>query len=92
MRDIVPRSPVLLRKQTGRVNWPPVRVLLLLLSALLGGCGLTETGAAAAGSAAAGAQQAAQARQTEERVRQQIETTNQEAVDRERAAADAASK
>jgi hypothetical protein len=60
--------------------------------ALLDGCGLTETGAAAASASAAAAQQAAQAREKQQHLKQQIEQVNQEAVDRQRDAADAASK
>ncbi len=68
------------------------RILLLAcLCAALGGCGLADTGAAAAGSAASAAQEAQDARRTEQRVRQQIEAANKEA-ERERAAAEDASK
>ena len=70
-----------------------MRVLVLVCScAMVGGCGLTDTGAAAASGGGAAAQQAAQAPQKEQRLKQQIESVNQEAVERERAAADAAGK
>jgi hypothetical protein len=69
------------------------RVLVLAGScAAVVGCGLAGTGAAGASGGAAEAQQAAQSRQAEERVRQQIESINEEAAARERAAADAAGK
>jgi signal transduction histidine kinase len=91
---IVPRSQLPLRSCAGGVNCCSMERLLPLacLCALLGGCGLADTGAAAAGSAASAAQQAAEAKRTEERVREQIEAANREAAERERAAADAASK
>lgn len=57
-----------------------------LLPAVLSGCGLAGTGTAAAGGAAAEAQQAAQARQTEQRVRDQIDTANRLAEEQRRAA------
>jgi len=62
------------------------------LCPLLGGCGVAETGVAAAGGSSAEVQQAAQARQQEERVRQQVEAIQQQATDRTRAAADTADK
>ena len=51
----------------------------LLLS--LTGCGVAETGTAAAAGAAGAAQQAAQAKATEERVRQQLDAAAQRAAD-----------
>lgn len=60
-------------------------VLSLLLFAL-SGCGLAATGTAAAGAAGAEAQQAAQARQTEQRVRQQIDAANRVAEEQRHAA------
>jgi hypothetical protein len=63
------------------------RVLaLLLLACGLGGCGLAETGAAAGAGAASQAQQAAQAKQTEERVKQQIDASYSQAAEQRRAA------
>jgi hypothetical protein len=59
---------------------------LSLLLAVLSGCGLAGTGAAAAGGAAAEAQQAAQARQTEQRVKDQIDAANRLAEEQRRAA------
>ncbi len=70
-----------------RVAW-----LLATLSAALGGCGLADSGVAAAGGAASAAEQAAEARQAQARIHQQIESANQQALERERAAADAAAK
>jgi hypothetical protein len=71
-----------------RVAW-----LLASLSAALGGCGLADSGAAAtAGGSVSAAEQAAAARQAQERIRQQIESANQQALERERAAADAAAR
>jgi len=66
--------------------------LLVVVSALIAGCGLTQTGAAAANGGTVEAQQAAGARRTEERVRAQVETANQEAAERARAAVDAATR
>jgi hypothetical protein len=69
------------------------RMLLLTgFCAMLAGCGLTETGAAAAGGSAAEAQQAAQAREKQQHLKQQLEQLNQQAADRQRDSADAASK
>jgi len=70
-----------------RVAW-----LLAGLSVALGGCGLADSGAAAAGGATSAAEQAAAARQAQERIRQQIESTDSQALERERSAADAAGK
>jgi hypothetical protein len=69
-----------------------VACLLATLSTALGGCGLADSGAAAAGGASAAAEQAAEARQAQERIRQQIESANQQALERERVAADAAAR
>ncbi|HEY8052001.1 MAG: hypothetical protein ACHQD6_00470 [Steroidobacterales bacterium] len=57
-----------------------------LLLTSLSGCGLAETGAAAAGGAAAQAQQAAQARQVEQRVTEQIGAADKVAEEQRRAA------
>ena len=57
----------------------------LFLLAVLSGCGLAGTGTAAAGAAAAEAQQAAQARQTEQRVREQLDAANRAAEEQRRA-------
>jgi hypothetical protein len=63
------------------------RVWALLASMLsLSGCGLAETGTAAATGASAQAQQAAQAKTTEERVKQQVDAAYQQAADQRAAA------
>jgi hypothetical protein len=67
-------------------------LVLITLAAALSGCGLADTGTATAAGAAGAAQQAASARQSEQRVKQQIEAASQEGVERERAAAEAAGK
>jgi hypothetical protein len=67
-------------------------LVLLSLAAALCGCGLTDTGTTTAAAAADAAQQAASARQTEQRIKQQIEAVSQEGVERERAAAEAAAR
>ena len=65
------------------------RVLILLgLITSLGGCGLAETGTAAATQGQSAAEQAAQARKTEARVRQEIDAAYQKAAE-QRAAAEA---
>lgn len=57
---------------------------LVALLLTLSGCGVAETGTAAAAGAASEAQQAAQARQTEQQVRQQIDAASQQAADQRR--------
>ena len=52
----------------------------------LGGCGLAETGTAAGAGAASRAQQAAEARQTEARVKLEIDASYQQAAEQRRAA------
>jgi len=49
----------------------------LVLSAMLTGCGLAETGAAAAAGGASQVQQAREAKQTEERVQKQVDAALQ---------------
>ena len=61
-----------------------VTTLLVVLGAL-GGCGLVDSGAAAAAGESA-AQQAAQARHDEDRVREQIDAANRVAAEQRRAA------
>ena len=69
------------------------RVLVLMgLAAALNGCGLADTSTTAAASGTDAARQAASARQTEQRVKQQIEATGEQAVERQRAAAEDAAK
>jgi len=69
-----------------------LRMSLLVACALcLASCGLAETGTTAAG-AATQAQQAGEARKTQQGIKRQIEDENQEALDRQRAAADAAAR
>ena len=63
---------------------------LLTLLLALAGCGVAGTGAAPATRAVAEAQQAAQARQTEDRVKQQIDAAEQQGADQRRAAEAAA--
>lgn len=68
-----------------------LRVLMLTaIAAVLGGCGLAGTAASGAAEGAAQAQEAAQAKQTQDRVRQQLDAASQQAVERERAAEEAA--
>jgi hypothetical protein len=64
--------------------------LLSCVALLISGCGLAGSGAAGTAGAASEAQQAAQARQTEDRVRAQIESAQQQAAEqRQKAEADA---
>lgn len=60
---------------------------MVTLASLLTGCGLAGTGAAGAAGGASEVQQAAQARQTEEHVREQLNTAQDEAA-RQRAEAE----
>jgi hypothetical protein len=65
--------------------WP-----LLVLLILPAGCGLVDTGATTAAGAQSAAQQAAEAKQTEDRVRQQLDAAARQAADQRRTAEDAA--
>lgn len=67
-------------------------ILVLVCTVFLASCGLAETGAAAAGGAAAQAQQAEQGRKAGEAIKRQIEDANQQALDRQGAAAEAAAR
>ncbi len=58
----------------------------LALAAALTGCGVAETGAAAAAGAASKAEEAKQAQATEARVQQQIDAAYSQAADQRRAA------
>jgi len=58
----------------------------LLVGALLAGCGLAETGAAAAAGGASQVEQVRQAKQTEARVQKQLDAAYQQAADQRRAA------
>lgn len=58
----------------------------MVLSATLAGCGLAETGAAAAAGGASAVEQARQAKQTEAQVQQQVNAAVQQDADRRRAA------
>ena len=58
----------------------------LSLATLLSGCGVAETGAAAAGAAASAAQEAKDARKTEDRVKEQIDAAYEQAAERNRTA------
>lgn len=65
--------------------------IVLLAAALpLAGCGVAETGAAAGAGASAEFGQAREARQTEERVRQQLDAAYQQSAERLKAAESAA--
>ena len=57
-----------------------------LVGALLVGCGLAETGAAAAAGGVSQAEQVRQAKQTEARVQQQLDAAYQQAADQRRKA------
>jgi hypothetical protein len=58
----------------------------MVLSAMLTGCGLAETGAAAAAGGASQVQQAREAKQTEERVQKQVDAALQLDAQHRRAA------
>jgi uncharacterized protein YceK len=60
-----------------------VSVLLALLLAL-SGCGVAETGTAAAAGAASAAQQAQEAKRTEDSVTRQVDAAYKEAADQRR--------
>ena len=64
----------------------------LICALFLDSCGLTETGAAAAGGAASQAQQAQQGRKAQEDIKRKIEDANQQAADRQGAAAEEAAR
>jgi hypothetical protein len=66
-------------------------VVLLTLILSLTGCGVAETGAAAASAGAAKAEEVRQGLQTEARVREQVEAASKQAAE-QRAAADAAAQ
>ena len=59
---------------------------LLVLAGCLGGCGLAGSGAAGTAGAASEARQAAEAKQTEARVKQQIDASYEQAAGQRRAA------
>jgi len=58
----------------------------LFLSAMLAGCGLAETGAAAAAGGASQVEQARQAKQTEAQVQKRVDAAIEQDADRRRAA------
>jgi hypothetical protein len=58
----------------------------LVLSATLAGCGLAETGAAAAAGGASQVEQARQAKQTEAQVQKRVDAAIEQDADRRRAA------
>ena len=58
---------------------------VLALAGLLAGCGLAETGAAAAAGGVSKAEEARQAKQTEARIQQQIDAANAQAQQQRRA-------
>jgi hypothetical protein len=61
-------------------------ITTMVLSAMLTGCGLAETGAAAAAGGASQVQQAREAKQTEERVQKQVDAALQLDAQHRRAA------
>jgi hypothetical protein len=70
------------------LNMPRSATLLattMVLGAMLAGCGLAETGAAAAAGGASQVEQARQAKQTEARVQQQVDAAVQLDADHRRA-------
>jgi hypothetical protein len=67
-----------------------IALLALAGCALLNGCGLAETGAAAAAGGVSAAEQAKQAKETEDKVRRDIEAAQQAADERLKAADQAA--
>ena len=73
------------------------RNVALLSGAMLGicmlsGCGLAETGAAAAAGGASAAEQARQAKQTEDKMRQQIDDAEKKGAEAREAAEKAANE
>jgi hypothetical protein len=66
-------------------------LVLLPLFLALAGCGVAETGAAAAAGGASAVEEARQGRQTEARVQQQLDAAYQQAAE-QRKAAEAASQ
>ena len=66
------------------------KMMLIGVAALLAGCGLAETGAAAAAGGASAVEQAKQAKATEDRVRQQVEDAQKASDERLKAAEQAA--
>lgn len=58
----------------------------LIVTATLAGCGLAETGAAAAAGGASQVEQVRQAKQTEARVQKQLDAAYQQNADQRRAA------
>jgi hypothetical protein len=58
----------------------------LVVGALLAGCGLAETGAAAAAGGASQAEQVRQGKRTEAQVQKQLDAAYQQAADQRRAA------
>lgn len=99
--DSLPRRQVHLRLGAGRAklaieslwNRTMLRMSFVVVCGfLLGSCGLTETGTTAASGGAAQAQQAEQGRKSQQGIKRQIEDENQQAMDRQNAAADAAAR
>jgi hypothetical protein len=79
-------APLASRLRAGKLVYMGRVWALTALMLALSGCGLAETGTAAATGAAAEAQQAAQAKSTEERVQQRVDAANQQAADQRAAA------
>ena len=65
---------------------PLMLTATLVVGALLAGCGLAETGAAAAAGGASQAEQARQGKRTEAQVQKQLDAAYQQAADQRRAA------
>ncbi len=60
--------------------------ILVVVGAMLGGCGLAEMGAAAVAGGASQAEQVRQAKETEARIHKQLDAAYQQAADQRRAA------
>lgn len=66
------------------------RVVILMCAVVLpAGCGVADTGAAAVSAAGSKAQEIREGRQTEQRVREQLDIANQQAAQQRKSAEDA---
>ncbi|HUI61616.1 MAG TPA: hypothetical protein VLX90_15415 [Steroidobacteraceae bacterium] len=65
------------------------QIVVLCAGALLAGCGVADTGAAAVTAAGSKAQEIREGQQAEARVREQLDTANQQAAQQRKAAEDA---
>jgi hypothetical protein len=61
-------------------------LVLMAIMLLLVGCGVAETGAAAAAGAASAAEEARQGKETEARLQRQIDAANRQAAEQRKAA------